>query len=125
MPPPRDSRIEDRCAASGRNEGVIRSLSCVPEVQVRAFLLGELANDVVSQIIGHLESCPQCVALADRLDTETDPFVQSLRRALRHGGDAGGPSSSGVSPTIDKPRDSADFPQTPSKIESKMPARSS
>ncbi|HEV3082638.1 MAG TPA: protein kinase [Gemmataceae bacterium] len=57
-------------------------LGCVSEADLRALLAGELSEPIVRAITLHLESCPACEAVAQRLDGLTDPFVRSLRGRL-------------------------------------------
>ena len=60
------------------------SHSCVSEENLRAFLLGELLDEAADQVTAHLEVCKAvCEAAAARLDTTSDPILESLRRALR------------------------------------------
>src|SRR5262245_37532748 len=56
-------------------------IDCVNETDLRAFLVGELAEPITAAIARHLESCSACEALAQRMDSLTDPFVSSLRLA--------------------------------------------
>jgi WD40 repeat protein/tRNA A-37 threonylcarbamoyl transferase component Bud32 len=56
---------------------------CVSEADLRALLLGELSEPVVRLVSKHLETCPECEAAAQRLDTLVDPFLSNLRQMLR------------------------------------------
>jgi serine/threonine protein kinase len=56
-------------------------LDCVTETDLRAFQLGEVPARIAARILGHLDACPACAALADRLDTIVDPCIVRLREA--------------------------------------------
>src|ERR1700722_11278176 len=58
---------------------------CVSEQDLRAFLLGELPERIGQSVAVHLEGCPDCEALARRLDAVPDSVIHSLRQALRPG----------------------------------------
>jgi serine/threonine protein kinase len=58
-------------------------VGCVTDVDLRALLVGDLAEPVAQAIILHLESCPVCEAAAERLDRTTDPFMRLMRQALQ------------------------------------------
>jgi WD40 repeat protein len=59
---------------------------CIPEEDLRAWLLGDLPELAVQRVSRHLESCPECEATVSRLDDLADPFLDSLQRALRRRG---------------------------------------
>jgi tetratricopeptide (TPR) repeat protein len=60
----------------------MRNVNCVAEAELRAFQRGEVPDSVATLITGHLETCPDCAALADRLDAEVEPCVVHLRAAV-------------------------------------------
>jgi WD40 repeat protein/Tfp pilus assembly protein PilF len=62
---------------------------CCTEGQLRAFLLGELSEEQSQAVTEHLERCPACEALADRLEGLADWMVLDIRQAV--GGSAAGP----------------------------------
>jgi hypothetical protein len=62
---------------------------CVTDLELRAFLLGDLPEPEADSVTSHLESCPDCEAAAGRLDGLSDRMVRSLQRVL--GEDANGP----------------------------------
>jgi tetratricopeptide (TPR) repeat protein len=72
-------------------------LRCISESDLRAFLLGELPERLARLISAHLGSCPQCDAVARRLDGSTDTLVDHLRRAFDRDAHAG------IASTVDKP----------------------
>jgi serine/threonine-protein kinase len=51
------------------------------ELDLQSFLLGRLPERVSQTVSIHLETCPECQAVAERLDPRTDPLVRALRRA--------------------------------------------
>src|SRR6516162_10075513 len=57
-------------------------LECISEADLRALLLGELAEREARRVIGHVESCSACESAARRLDDQTDPLIRTLRRAV-------------------------------------------
>jgi formylglycine-generating enzyme required for sulfatase activity/anti-sigma factor RsiW len=56
---------------------------CLTEVDLRAWLLGELPEPLSRRMAEHLETCPSCEAAARRLDSLADSFLNSLRHGLR------------------------------------------
>jgi serine/threonine protein kinase/WD40 repeat protein/tetratricopeptide (TPR) repeat protein len=58
-------------------------IGCLSESELRAFVIGELPEGVVRLVSRHLETCPDCEAAARRLDSLADPFLDSLRLAVR------------------------------------------
>jgi WD40 repeat protein/tRNA A-37 threonylcarbamoyl transferase component Bud32 len=54
---------------------------CVSEADLRALVLGELPDELATEVEEHLLSCPGCESAARRIDISTDPFLRSLRRA--------------------------------------------
>jgi tetratricopeptide (TPR) repeat protein len=71
-------------------------LGCISESDLRAFLLGDLPERIARTISAHLEACPECDAVARRLDDSTDPLIDHLRRAFDHG------EAAGVALTVDE-----------------------
>src|SRR5262249_52951709 len=57
-------------------------INCAGEAELRAFLAGDLSEPFADAITRHLESCPACAAVAERLDAVADQFLQSMRSAL-------------------------------------------
>jgi tetratricopeptide (TPR) repeat protein len=57
-------------------------MKCTSEANLRAFLLGELPERVARSIASHLEVCPDCEAVARRLDRLTDPVIDRLREVF-------------------------------------------
>jgi tetratricopeptide (TPR) repeat protein len=55
---------------------------CVTDLDLRAFLLGDLPEPQSDGVSSHLESCPDCEAAARRLDGLSDRMVRSLQRVL-------------------------------------------
>jgi serine/threonine-protein kinase len=74
-------------------------IRCYTEAELRAFVLGKLADDQCQAIAEHLEQCPTCEAAADRLDGEADQVICDLRQA--------------VSPAAATPPERANTPSTP------------
>jgi hypothetical protein len=57
----------------------MRSDTCLTEQQLRDFQVGNLADTSVDSVAQHLESCPRCEQLAQKLDGTTDPILNALR----------------------------------------------
>jgi eukaryotic-like serine/threonine-protein kinase len=57
---------------------------CVSEADLRALLAGELPDLIAGEVTRHLESCPDCEAAAQHLDTQADPFLHRLRHAVHN-----------------------------------------
>jgi serine/threonine protein kinase len=53
--------------------------SCLSEQELRAFHLGQLAEETLEEVARHLEVCPTCETLAQRLDTVLDPILAAIR----------------------------------------------
>ncbi|MBY0521914.1 MAG: protein kinase [Gemmataceae bacterium] len=53
--------------------------TCPSEQQLRDFQLGDLPEPVLGQVADHLEACPRCETLAQRLDTQFDPVLAAIR----------------------------------------------
>jgi anti-sigma factor RsiW len=85
------------------------SHDCVPEEQLRAFLLGDLPEGPARAVAGHLEGCPDCEAAARRLDGLADPLLRSLRRALA-------PEEGRATPVIVGQADGGSIPDPPRPI---------
>jgi eukaryotic-like serine/threonine-protein kinase len=62
---------------------------CITDLELRAFLLGDLPEPQADGVSSHLEICPDCEAAARRLDGVSDRVIRSLQRVL--GEEAGGP----------------------------------
>jgi eukaryotic-like serine/threonine-protein kinase len=60
----------------------MRKLDCVPKEDLLAFQLGELPGRVATLISGHMDTCPDCASLAEKLETEVDACIGYLRQAL-------------------------------------------
>ena len=58
------------------------SRGCVTDLELRAFLLGDLPEPQADDVSSHLESCPDCEAAAGRLDGLSDRMIRSLQRVL-------------------------------------------
>jgi serine/threonine-protein kinase len=74
---------------------------CVPEQELRAYLLGELVEERAEEVARHLATCRVCDATAAQLDDSDDAILRSLRRALGHSGDTtvrGFPAGSDAAP---------------------------
>lgn len=56
------------------------SESCLTEPTIQAYLLGELSAAELESVASHLEECPRCDAVAERLDASaSDVALQALR----------------------------------------------
>jgi serine/threonine-protein kinase len=62
---------------------------CINEADLRAFVLGDLPERLSRSVAEHLETCPRCAAAVRRFDGLADPFLHSLLRVVRPGGDGG------------------------------------
>jgi anti-sigma factor RsiW len=51
---------------------------CVTDLDLRAYLLGELPEPQADRVSSHLESCPDCEAAARGLDDLSDPMMRSF-----------------------------------------------
>jgi WD40 repeat protein len=60
----------------------VSGLDCVPDDELRAFLLGDLPLPAARAVCAHLETCPRCEAAARRLDAVADPALLALRLAF-------------------------------------------
>jgi serine/threonine-protein kinase len=81
--------------------------SCFTEADLRAFLLGEVPEDLGQAIRNHLEGCPACEEAARRLDVLSNSAIRGLRRAF--------PAS------LDPRRTSPHLPESPSPWASDLP----
>src|SRR3954471_12654466 len=80
---------------------------CVTDLEMRAFLLGDLPEPQADGISSYLESCPDCEAAARRLDDLSDPVIRSLQRVL--GGTSGDKlPREGVAPMLGREGDPLD-----------------
>jgi WD40 repeat protein len=59
------------------------SMGCFSEGELRALVVGDLPEPIARLVTLHLEHCPACEAVAGRLDSVTDPFLVSLRQAVK------------------------------------------
>jgi hypothetical protein len=57
----------------------MRSDTCLTEQQVQDFQLGNLPEASVDEVAEHLESCPRCEELAQKMDSATDPILAAIR----------------------------------------------
>jgi WD40 repeat protein/serine/threonine protein kinase len=71
---------------------------CIPDQDLRAFLLGELPPRLADAVARHLEGCPDCEARAGRWDNLADFAIQALRRA-----DPGRTAATRTAPSDDTP----------------------
>jgi WD40 repeat protein len=55
--------------------------ACASAAQIQAFLLGQMPQEQGDAVALHLACCPACNALADRLESVSDPLLHWLRRA--------------------------------------------
>ena len=55
---------------------------CVTDLELRAYLLGDLPEPEADSVTSHLDSCPGCEAAAGRLDGLSDRMIRSLQRVL-------------------------------------------
>ncbi len=58
---------------------------CIDSQQLREYLLGGLTEPQAHAVGTHLERCAECESAAQQLDSATDPWVESLRNAMRVG----------------------------------------
>ena len=52
---------------------------CPDREQLSEFLLGKLPENDASDVIEHIEDCPQCEDTVQALETEIDPLVAALQ----------------------------------------------
>jgi WD40 repeat protein/tRNA A-37 threonylcarbamoyl transferase component Bud32 len=52
---------------------------CPSEDDLKAFLLGDLPETLCQPLADHLEVCPRCEAVAERLDRLEDPIIRAVR----------------------------------------------
>jgi WD40 repeat protein len=67
----------------------MHELRCISDQDLRAYLLGKLAERTARSVAGHLEDCAACGRRAQGLDEATDPLVEGLRDALKPMAQAG------------------------------------
>ena len=53
--------------------------TCLSPDILLAFQQGQLSESEVDAVAEHLEECPSCVEIVQRLDDATDPFLDALR----------------------------------------------
>lgn len=58
-------------------------VGCLSEQQLRDFQFGDLPESDLAGVAAHLDACPQCESLAQRLDSQTDPMLNAIRRTVR------------------------------------------
>jgi WD40 repeat protein len=56
-------------------------MGCIPEADLKAFVLGELPPRLADAVARHLEVCPDCEGRAGRWDNLSDAAIQALRQA--------------------------------------------
>jgi serine/threonine-protein kinase len=60
----------------------MKQTSCIPDGDLRAFLLGDLPENLAQTVAEHLESCPDCEARAASWDDLADRAIKALRKPL-------------------------------------------
>jgi serine/threonine protein kinase len=55
--------------------------TCPSEQQIQAFQFGDLTEPSLTDVAEHLETCPWCESVAQRLDTILDPVLAAIREA--------------------------------------------
>jgi hypothetical protein len=69
----------------------VRRSDCPDDGELSAFNLGDLPEDVLEVVARHLEVCSWCESRAQRLDGQTDPIIEALRRSAPAGQVSDGP----------------------------------
>jgi serine/threonine protein kinase/WD40 repeat protein len=59
------------------------NLECSSEVDLEAYLLGELPKRIARLVAEHLKHCASCEAVARKLDLAIDPTIHALRQSVR------------------------------------------
>jgi serine/threonine protein kinase len=77
--------------------------TCPGEAELLAFHLGKLPPEKLAALAGHVESCADCEAALQRLDTIADPILAALRK----------PASGGPAETVDTLAPTPRFPRLP------------
>jgi len=54
-------------------------LACPSEQEICAFQLGDLPETALDQLAEHMESCPRCESIAQRLDARQDAILSAIR----------------------------------------------
>jgi WD40 repeat protein/tRNA A-37 threonylcarbamoyl transferase component Bud32 len=73
-------------------------MGCIPEADLKAFVLGELPPRLADAVARHLVACPACEERAGRWDNLSDAAIQALRQAAPHRKAATHPLSPGATP---------------------------
>src|SRR5438270_5751180 len=60
-------------------------LECLTPDELTAFHLGELPENILEELNGHLENCSQCEAAARALDGLSDPVMAAYRLSALNG----------------------------------------
>src|SRR5438552_18201706 len=76
---------------------------CPSAADLKAYLLGDLAEPASRLVADHLGMCADCEAAARQLDAVTDPLIYSLRRVFSSD-EAGGPMATPGRPVAGPPR---------------------
>jgi WD40 repeat protein/tRNA A-37 threonylcarbamoyl transferase component Bud32 len=58
---------------------------CLNPDELRAYVLGEMGDDLLDDVTAHLESCARCEAAVSAMDQLTDAFVSRLRAHVLSG----------------------------------------
>ena len=53
--------------------------TCPERDQIARYVLGTLDEQEMEQVAGHLAGCPGCQAVANELDSASDPLIEILR----------------------------------------------
>jgi WD40 repeat protein len=56
--------------------------TCPSEHELLAFHLGRLPEEQLDTVAEHMEACPECQAIVERLDRTTDPMLSVLRKPI-------------------------------------------
>jgi WD40 repeat protein/tRNA A-37 threonylcarbamoyl transferase component Bud32 len=74
-------RNKGECGQAAMRGGHVPG-SCYSEEDLRAFHLGSLAPDKVDAVAEHLETCPTCETVIERLERAPGPVLEALRKAI-------------------------------------------
>ena len=58
---------------------------CPSTERLMAYLVGDLSEEVITEVAAHLEVCPACDAEAGRLDSDPDGLLEQIRRLHQDG----------------------------------------
>src|SRR5262249_44696716 len=75
------------------------STTCPSEQELQAFQLGDLPEAFLEDVAQHLEACPRCETIAQRLDATLDPILAAIRTPSAPGARSARPDYSPSSPT--------------------------